>query len=119
MLNTLRHQDFFDPIDVKEEVHIIGVGAVGSHIATALARLGIKNIHIWDFDNVESHNIPNQIFTEVDIGKLKIDAVESKMISINSEISIQKHNRYESQELKGYVFSCVDNIEIRKHRPSI
>ena len=115
MLNTLRHQDYFNPIKVKEEIHIIGVGAVGSHIAIALARLGITNVHIWDFDNVESHNIPNQIFNEEHLGKLKIDAVEQEMLKINPELSIQKHNKYESEQLKGYVFSCVDNIEVRKH----
>ena len=115
MLDTLRHQDFFNPIQVKDEIHIIGVGAVGSHIASALARLGIKKIHIWDFDNVESHNIPNQLFTSKDLGELKIDAVEKQMIAINPEISIQKHNKYTEELLEGYVFSCVDSIEVRSH----
>lgn len=115
MLNTLRHLDFFNPMKIKDTVHVIGVGAVGSHIASALARLGVKNLHIWDFDDVESHNIPNQMFTEEDLGNLKIDAVEKQLLKINPEISITKHTKYVDQELKGYIFSCVDNIEVRKH----
>lgn len=114
MLNTLRHLDFFNPMSIKDEVHIIGVGAVGSHIASALARLGVRKIHIWDFDNVESHNIPNQMFTEEDLGKLKIDAVEHQLVKINPEISIIKHEKYKDQPLQGFIFSCVDNIEVRK-----
>lgn len=114
MIDTLRHIDYFDPVNVKETIHVIGVGAVGSHVATALVRLGIETIHLWDFDDVESHNIPNQIFTYEDINKLKIDAVEEQLHKINPEVKIFKHKKYENQELNGYIFSCVDNIEIRK-----
>ena len=115
MLDTLRHLEYFNPVQVKHEIHVIGVGAVGSHIANALARLGIERIHIWDFDDVESHNVPNQMFTETDIGKLKIDAVEEQLIKINPEISVTKHTKYTDEVLEGYVFSCVDNIEVRRH----
>lgn len=114
MLDTIRHLDFFDPMEVKDSVHVIGVGAVGSHVANALARLGIENIHIWDFDNVESHNIPNQMFTQKDLNDLKINAIEKQLKEINPEINIFKHNKYEKNELEGFIFACVDSIEVRK-----
>ena len=62
MLDTLRHLDFFNPMKIKEEVHIIGVGAVGSHIAHALVRLGVQRLHIRDFDKIDTHNNPKQKF---------------------------------------------------------
>lgn len=113
MLNTIRHQDFFNPINFKQEIHIIGIGAVGSHIADAIIRLGIKQMHIWDFDTVDEHNIPNQLFTENDIGLTKVDALEKHLININKDIKIIKHNKYTNELLKGILFSCVDNIEVR------
>jgi tRNA A37 threonylcarbamoyladenosine dehydratase len=62
MIDLLRQRDYFNPLNIKKEIHIIGVGAVGSHVAQNLARLGIKALHLWDFDIVTSHNIPNQMF---------------------------------------------------------
>ena len=113
MINLLRQSDYFNPLDIKEAVHIVGVGAVGSHVADAIARLGIEDIHIWDFDTVDEHNIPNQLFNETDIGKTKIEAIEEKLLAINSDIKVTKHQKYTNEILKGFLFSCVDSIEVR------
>jgi len=114
MVNLKRQSEFFDPIDNKEEIHIIGVGAVGSHIAQNLARLGIKRIHIWDFDEVEDHNIPNQMFRQTNIGTLKVDAIENYLKEINEEIEVIKHEKYIDEQINGIIFSCVDSIETRR-----
>ena len=114
MINLIRHQDFFNPIEIQEEIHIVGTGAVGSHIATFLARLGVESLHLWDFDTVGDHNIPNQMFREIDIGKLKTIALKEQLEEINSDIGVILHGKYNNEELTGYVFACVDNIEIRK-----
>jgi len=114
MLNTIRHKEFFNPINVEKDVHILGVGAVGSHIATFLTRLGIKHIHLWDFDDVEDHNIPNQAYNQHDLGKNKTEALAQHLKDINPEINITIYEKYTNEELSGYVFACVDNIEVRK-----
>lgn len=113
MINLIRHQDFFDPVNIDHHIHVIGVGAVGSHIATFLTRLGVKSLHIWDFDTVDSHNIPNQMYRESDIGQSKVDALAEQLLGINSELKIQTHHKYENQTLSGYLFVAVDNIELR------
>ena len=70
MVNTLKHIEFFNPNKVKnKEVHIIGVGAVGSFIALTLAKLGLQKLTIWDFDTVEETNVANQVYTQKDVGK--------------------------------------------------
>jgi tRNA A37 threonylcarbamoyladenosine dehydratase len=61
-LDVRRHAELFDPHTFNTPVTIIGAGATGSWLAIALAKLGIDNISIWDFDKVEEHNIPNQAF---------------------------------------------------------
>ena len=113
-MDTVRHQDYFNPIDVTEQIHIIGVGAVGSHIASNLARLGIKEITLWDFDTVSSYNIPNQLFETEDISKKKTEAVKEKLEQINPDIKIKIKEKYDKEKLFGYVFLCVDSIKIRK-----
>jgi len=112
-MDTIRHREYFNPINITDDIHVIGVGAVGSHILNNLTRLGIKKIHIWDIDTVSSYNIPNQLFVDESIGKKKTEAMITEMLRINPRIIIQKHNKYTAQKLKGYVFLCVDSIHIR------
>lgn len=117
-MNTSKVKDFFDANEqVKAPIHVIGCGAIGSHVAEQLARLGCTNIHLWDFDKVEAKNITNQMFFEDDIGKLKVDAVEGLLKRINSQITITKHPagiNKATMIVNGYVFLCVDNIDLRR-----
>ena len=113
-MNLIRHLEFFDPLDLKTPVHIIGLGAVGSHIAIFLTRLGISNFTLWDFDTVGDHNIPNQHFEEKHIGQRKVDAISKQMLEINPDIKITKKDKYNPETIiNGHVFMCVDDIELR------
>lgn len=115
-MNLNKHRDFFDPDKFNEEIHIIGCGAVGSTIAEQLARLGIKSVHLYDFDIVSSHNITNQMFLDKHIGQLKILALEDILKSINPNMTVNIHHDGWTQgtTLSGYVFLAVDNIDTRK-----
>lgn len=116
-MNLNKSLEFFNPIEHTEPIHIIGCGAIGSTIAENLTRLGIKALHLWDFDTVEEHNIANQIFYPTQVGKTKIDALSEILLNINPEIKLILHPEGwtpESNALYGYVFLCVDSIETRK-----
>lgn len=108
--------EFFNPGLVKKKVHIIGCGAVGSHVAELLARLGITNIHLWDDDVVMTHNIANQNFTVNDFYTPKVLAVESIIKSINPDANVTVHERkWEPYGMMtGYVFMCVDSVVPRQ-----
>lgn len=109
--------EFFNPSEmVKAPISIIGVGAVGSYIATGLARLGCSNIHLYDFDIVEPKNIVNQMFTEEDVEMPKVEAVERMLRRINSHIEVKTHPEglKAPYRVEGYVFLCVDNIDVRR-----
>lgn len=69
-----RHQPIFDPANHNHDIHIIGCGATGSRIFMALVELGCTNIHCYDFDVVEDHNLANQAFLTKHVGMLKVDA---------------------------------------------
>lgn len=119
MLDLSKSYEFFQPEKDNSKIHIIGCGSVGSTIAENLARCGLKNFVLYDFDKVESHNVANQMFTQQHIGKPKVEALRDILIDINPELTHTIELRPEgwtekSKKLSGYVFLAVDSIEIRR-----
>jgi molybdopterin/thiamine biosynthesis adenylyltransferase len=115
MIDLNKHLEFFNPFDIKDDIHIIGVGAVGSFVALQLAKLGLSRINIWDFDTVDEHNITNQVYGVKDIGRLKTDAMKDHILGQNPDCDVITHGKYENQPLSGYIFMEVDSVELR-HR---
>jgi len=102
---------------VDGQIHIIGCGSVGSTLAELLVRYGVKNLTLYDFDVVEPKNVVNQMFTSSDIGKEKVTALADHLLDINPDLagSIRIADKgYTNQKLSGYVFLCVDNIDLRR-----
>lgn len=120
MLDTNKTREFFDATELKAPIHIIGCGAIGSHVAEQLTRMGCTDIHLWDFDTVAPHNLANQMFIESDIEQPKVLSTYGMMIEINSALQDNKsavtlHSKgWQGEVLSGYVFLCVDNIDLRR-----
>ena len=55
----------------RREVLLIGAGAIGSHVALALVRKGIKCLDILDDDQVQLQNLTRQLFSTKHVGKNK------------------------------------------------
>lgn len=116
-MNLSKSYEFFQPEMCTERIHIIGCGAIGSTVAENLARFGLTKITLYDFDYVEPHNIANQMFRQSDIGRLKTEALADILCDINPDVKkdIKFVNKgYTNQKLSGYVFLCVDNIDLRR-----
>lgn len=116
-MDLSKSYEFFKPDMLRSRVHIIGCGAIGSTVAENLVRFGITNITLYDFDTVEAHNIANQMFREVDIGKKKVDALYEMLCDINRECAEGlrvEPDGWHGQRLSGYVFLCVDSIDLRR-----
>jgi len=116
-MNLNKSYEFFNPDQDKSRVHIIGCGSVGSTIAENLARCGVTNMTFYDFDIVEAHNIHNQMFTEEHLGMNKAEATLDICKRINPDIEKGvklEVEGYKDQMLSGYVFLCVDNIDLRR-----
>lgn len=117
MIDLSKSYEFFQPENCQDRIHIIGCGAIGSTVAENLARYGLTRITLYDFDHVEPHNIANQLFTQEDVGKLKVEAVAEYLVKINPDIKKDLKlapKGYTGQKLSGYVFLCVDNIDLRR-----
>ena len=116
----LRHAAFFGPEDANDSVlNIIGVGATGSWVGLLAAKMGWHNFRIWDLDLVESHNLPNQIYSPQHVGMKKVDAFEAVLKEFNSQVNVEKWDCFfESQLhkdlLEDYVFVAVDSLSARK-----
>lgn len=123
-MDLSRHIEVFNPNCVDEPIHLIGVGATGSFVAMELARMGVKEINIYDFDTVEIHNIPNQYFDNDDLDKSKVEALVDKLHKINPEMKINAHvskveqtsseDKIGIDQMSGYVFLLVDSMAARK-----
>lgn len=116
-MDLSKSYEYFQPETVEDRIHIVGCGSVGSTLAENMARVGLTKFTLWDFDEVEPHNIVNQMFTQKHIGKPKVEALKDIILSINPEaaddIQIEPKG-WKGKMLSGYIFLAVDNIELRK-----
>lgn len=117
MIDLCKHLEFFDPEKLHgKPVHIIGLGAIGSNVAETLTRLGIEDIHIYDFDTVDTPNIANQVYYTHQLTKTKTEATAENIRLINPDANITIHEEGWTEDaiLDGHVFMAVDSIEVRK-----
>lgn len=115
-LDTIRHLEIFEPHSFTDKINIIGAGATGSWLALYFAKLGISGnqIHVWDFDHIESHNVPNQLFGVDNVGESKVGALWNEVKQqTGTEITIHDE-KFEQGHLSGYVFLMVDSMAERK-----
>jgi molybdopterin/thiamine biosynthesis adenylyltransferase len=99
----------------KERIDVIGCGSVGAKIAQHLARYGAKNLHLWDGDVVEEHNLDNQVFFPKDIGQTKVEAL-ANMLFTETNLQATIHNEFlETPTMLGtVVFLAVDKMTARE-----
>lgn len=112
-----RQLEVFKPNLFKKTVDIIGAGATGSHLAYVLAKMGVQKIRAYDFDVIEEHNIPNQLYRLKDVGKSKVEAL-AEIVKEFTEIDIQTFDM-KVEEGCGYkpgnvVFILTDTMFSRK-----
>lgn len=116
-MDLSKSYDFFQPDKDDARIHIVGCGSVGSTIAENLARCGVTKMTLWDFDTVEPRNICNQMFRQQDVGRLKVEALKDILMDINPDVADElelKPDGWKGKLMSGYVFLCVDNIELRR-----
>lgn len=76
-------------------VMVVGCGAVGSFAIEALARSGVGNIIVVDFDTVEASNINRQLFAlDSTIGTPKVDVAAARIHDINPGTRVHAINAF-------------------------
>lgn len=115
LTNFSRMGEHFVPHKYEKPVTIIGAGATGSFVALELAKMGVKDITVYDFDVVEEHNVSNQVYAMKHIGMLKVDALaEIIKEQTGTEITTIAERVDGSSYLKGVVFCLTDTMASRK-----
>ena len=74
-----------------KKVVIIGLGSFGSQIAIELAKAGVGNFSLMDFDRVELHNLSRHTATVRDLGRLKTNVIEEAILGKNPYAVVRKY----------------------------
>ncbi|MEW9531854.1 ThiF family adenylyltransferase [Microbispora sp. NPDC049125] len=103
-----RSRAFFRRVDLTPREHdwelqlklkrsravVLGLGGTGSHVAWALAAVGVGEIHCVDHDRIELSNLNRQIlYTEDDIGQFKADVAANRISRVNSDVTVTRSRR--------------------------
>ena len=89
-LELLIGKDSLNKIKEKKIV-VLGLGGVGGYVVESLVRSGVENITIIDNDTIDITNLNRQIIANLDnIGKLKTEEFEKRILSINNNVKIKK-----------------------------
>lgn len=90
-------------------VAVFGVGGVGGYVIEALARSGVGAIDLIDNDKVCITNINRQIIaTTATVGKFKTDAAEERILQINPDCRVTKHQTF-------YMPETADNFDFAEY----
>ena len=117
-MDYLRQHDIIQPDDIQIPIHIIGCGGIGSPTAIALSKMGAKEIHLYDHDKVELHNLPNQFYNSTHINFYKAAALAATCVDYNHECDAQFHlKQMKGGDIsvldKGIIISAIDSMEGR------
>ena len=103
----------------NSNVIIFGVGGVGSFAAEAIARAGVGNLTIVDFDEVDITNINRQLPAHHStVGKSKVEVMKDRILDINPNINLKAvknlYNAETSDEILcedyDYVVDAIDMV---------
>lgn len=83
----------------KSHIAIFGLGGVGSFAVEGLARTGVGNLTIVDFDTVGESNINRQVMAlSSTIGKEKTTAMRERIFEINPQCKVFPHPVFFARE---------------------
>ncbi|MFK5927616.1 MAG: sulfur carrier protein ThiS adenylyltransferase ThiF [Desulfuromusa sp.] len=89
-------------------VGIAGAGGLGSQVAIALARVGVGQLYIADFDVVEPSNLNRQQYFIDQIGMPKVMALQDNLQRINPGTKIHSFNQRVTPDNITELFGKVD-----------
>ena len=102
---------------------IVGLGGVGGYVVEALARSGIGNLILVDYDRVDITNFNRQIIAiNINVNRYKIDCFKDRIRDINEECNVITYNlKVDSTNIKDifnnnidFVVDAVDDIKAKE-----
>lgn len=105
----------------SKKVGIAGCGGIGSNCAVALARVGVGNLIIADFDVIELSNLNRQYFFHDQIGLPKATCLKQNILRVNPEVQVEEHIiKLQSQDIIDLFSDCdiiieaFDRVDMKK-----
>ncbi len=83
--------DWFSQDRVRAaRIVVVGAGAIGNEVVKNLALLGVGAVDVYDFDDVEEHNLTRSVFLrESDIGTCKATAVVKRAGDLDRNVRLR------------------------------
>lgn len=105
----------------RAHVVVLGVGGVGSWAAEALARAGIGELTLVDFDRIAPSNLNRQVHALTSTtGRLKVEVMAERLAQINPALTIHTHaERLLPEALPDYLadgdftIDCIDDVQAK------
>ena len=103
------------------KILVIGAGGLGSGVLYYLTSSGVGTIGIVDSDRVDWSNLNRQILHfENDVGNLKVESAQTKLIQLNTDVQINtypvilsQNNAKEIISEYDFVIEASDNFETK------
>jgi len=101
-----------------KKITIVGVGALGSHVAQFLRNEGA--LRVIDFDRVEAKNTLSQFHGKPGNGKLKVEALKGAMQFLwgtkldTRNAKLELNNAFVLMRDSDLIIDCLDNGEARR-----
>jgi tRNA threonylcarbamoyladenosine dehydratase len=74
----------------SRRVVVVGLGAVGGYVLEGLARAGINEFRLVDFDTIQPTNINRQILALTDtLGRPKVEVGRERVLAINPDCRVE------------------------------
>lgn len=104
--NTIGRKEYFGRGELSssladKKIAIIGLGAIGSPIAEAFARGGVRQLTLWDGDIVEAGNICRSIYDNTDIGNAKAQALAEHIKRISPFCDVKPQGNWDQPDYTG------------------
>lgn len=78
---------------LNSNIAVLGVGGVGGYVVEMLARSGVSNLTIVDFDKIDISNLNRQIISlQSNIGQCKTTAFKNRILDINPNCKVSEKN---------------------------
>jgi molybdopterin/thiamine biosynthesis adenylyltransferase len=88
-----RHEqiDWFSQDAVRSSrIVVVGAGAIGNEVVKNLVLLGVGSVDVYDFDQVEEHNLTRSVFLrDSDIGESKATAVVRRASEVDAGVRLR------------------------------
>ena len=101
------------------KVAVFGIGGVGSFVCEGLARSGLGNFILVDYDKTDESNINRQLIATVKtVGRYKVDLMKERILEINPDANVEVYKEFYMDDCEidiitedlSYAVDCVDTI---------